>query len=139
MIVGIGIDILSLSRIRELILRRGADKLAKRICTEGEYSLFKEIEQPPRGSSIDQEVLDEKRLRFLSSRWTLKEASYKSLASHLPGHPPTWKSLEITHSPSGQPILRPTDRIVAEKYSLMGSLSHDAGVVVGVVIAQRSG
>ncbi|KAK8853100.1 holo-[acyl-carrier-protein] synthase [Kwoniella newhampshirensis] len=134
MIVGIGIDILSLARFRAIIIRRGADKVARRICTDGEYDLFRAIEVP---KGDEQEGLLDRRLRFLSSRWTLKEASYKSLASHLPTLP-TWKSLEVTHLPSGQPILRPTDRTITERYSLMGSLSHDAGVVVGVVIAQQT-
>jgi len=55
MVLGIGIDILSLSRFQALINRRTAQTLAKRICTPQELS------QLPKSDPI----------RFLSSRYAL--------------------------------------------------------------------
>jgi len=75
-------------------------------------------------------------------RWVLKEAAYKALSAHVPL---TWKSLEVDNLPSGQPTIRyiPDDTtagrsamMVGMEVDLMCTLSHDAGVVVGVVIAQ---
>lgn len=43
MLSGLGIDILSLSRFRDFVIRRGADKVAKRICTPGELKRFEKL------------------------------------------------------------------------------------------------
>jgi hypothetical protein len=61
MILGIGIDILSISRFEALIQRRGALNLAKRICTDTEY---KDFECLPNGNSPVNNV----QTRYLSSR-----------------------------------------------------------------------
>ncbi|WVR07793.1 hypothetical protein IAU60_004836 [Kwoniella sp. DSM 27419] len=154
MIVGIGIDILQLARFKTLLVRRGPDKLAKRICTPREYEAFSQLrpsvhpdlpvqEQSERapvqldsgGSSKDDHLL-EKQLRFLSCRWALKEAAYKALSAHLKDI--NWSHLDITHSPAGAPILYPTQLEHRTKFGLLGSLTHDAGVVVAVVIAQEN-
>jgi len=75
-------------------------------------------------------------------RWVLKEAAYKAISAHVPLN---WKSLEVDKLPSGQPTIRyGTDdttagrstSMVGMEVDLMCTLSHDAGVVVGVVIAQ---
>ncbi|WVF73177.1 hypothetical protein IAT40_007996 [Kwoniella sp. CBS 6097] len=185
MIVGIGIDILSIARFESLLLRRGANKIAKRICTEREYTEFQSLSltlvkqshgslNSPRsdstGSAADgkEDELFQKQVRFLSCRWALKEAAYKSLSPTLHAlseinlaqgnldltstdseisssrsNPDTsvsaalnWKDLDIIKHPSGSLVLRPTNSSYDEKYGLLASLSHDAGVVVGVVIAQ---
>lgn len=81
------------------------------------------------------------------SRWVLKEAAYKALSPHI-STGLTWKSLDVDHLPSGQPTIRyaPVDTtsgrsatLVGMDIDLMCTLSHDAGVVVGVVIAQTKG
>ncbi|WWC91568.1 uncharacterized protein L201_006514 [Kwoniella dendrophila CBS 6074] len=141
MIAGIGIDILSLTRFRTLLLRRDPYKLAKRICTPNEYELFSELKttteaksRVENGESGEIGLID-KQLRFLSSRWALKEATYKSLSSHLSRL--TWQDLQITKNhKSGSLILTPTKEENRNKFDLLGSLSHDGGMVVGVVIAQ---
>ena len=59
-----------------------------------------------------------------------------------------WKSLEVDHLPSGQPIIRYLSEdttagrsaaMIGMGVDLMCTLSHDAGVIVGVVIAQTKG
>ncbi|WWD03498.1 hypothetical protein V865_001550 [Kwoniella europaea PYCC6329] len=143
MIAGIGIDILSLTRFKSLLLKRDPTKLAKRICTTKEYELFTNLTiakgSPSTANHNDttkeesDELLD-KQLRFLSCRWALKEAAYKSLSPHL--NPITWKDLQINHSSNGSLVLYPTQKEHRDKFDLLGSLSHDGGMVVGVVIAQ---
>lgn len=51
MILGIGIDILSLSRFQAVVSRRGIDKVAKRICTPRELVNFHNISSITRGPS----------------------------------------------------------------------------------------
>ncbi|OCF40778.1 hypothetical protein I317_05390 [Kwoniella heveanensis CBS 569] len=208
MIVGIGIDILSIERFESLLLRRGASKIAKRICTQREYEEYEAIQSwirvgaarksdvqsiksptnsassssslssssspsseissgPPSfagaervgmGMGMEPDEIFQKQVRYLSCRWALKEAAYKSLSPTLhalavsasssssdaaeanaivPETPKlNWKDLDIIKHPSGGLVLRPTNPMYEAKYGLMASLSHDAGVVVGVVIAQ---
>jgi phosphopantetheinyl transferase (holo-ACP synthase) len=77
-------------------------------------------------------------------RWVLKEAAYKALSAHIPIGL-NWKSLDVDNLPSGQPTIRylPDDTSTGRDAPMVGmdvdfmcTLSHDAGVVVGVVIAQ---
>ena len=59
----------------------------------------------------------------------LKEAGYKALSDSLL----SWKSFELKHSARGAPELALVENAGVH---LLASLSHDAGIVVGVVIAQ---
>ncbi|ORY24963.1 4'-phosphopantetheinyl transferase superfamily [Naematelia encephala] len=129
MILGIGIDILSIHRLESVIRRRGARSLARRICSPTELDSF------PLSNLKDQ-------VRFLATRWTLKEAAYKSLPPNLQ-HGITWSTFNIIHHPTGSPLLAFQDSEKTEHLSPRGvgaaflcSLSHDADVCVGVVIAQ---
>ena len=74
----------------------------------------------------------------------LKEAAYKALSGHISAGL-NWKSLHVDNLPSGQPTIRysPDETSFGRDASMVGmdvdlmcTLSHDAGVVVGVVIAQ---
>ncbi|ADV24110.1 holo-[acyl-carrier protein] synthase [Cryptococcus gattii E566] len=153
MLSGLGIDILSLTRFRDFVIRRGAEKVAKRLCTPGELVRFDKLARgsvtrplgpesvlhssktqlEDKASVLGTEDILDRQVRFLSSRWCIKEAAYKSLSPLLP-RPPSFKTFELVHSSTGQPRLD----IITEakdKYVLLSSLSHDAGVVVGVVIA----
>jgi len=148
MLLGVGIDILSLTRFQALINRRTAQKLAKRICAPTEYKRYQALGS---SSTSNKEILRFLSTRYvqlhvprieLMNRWVLKEAAYKAISAHVPL---TWKSLEVDKLPSGQPTIRynPEDTttgrstaMVGMEVDLMCTLSHDAGVVVGVVIAQ---
>ena len=148
MLLGVGIDILSLTRFQALITRRTPQKLAQRICSPTEYKRYQALSP---SSTSNQDIL-----RFLSTRyvqlhisgtvltyrWVLKEAAYKAISAHVPL---TWKLIEVDNLPSGQPTIRysPDDTTTGRRTSMVGmevdlmcTLSHDAGVVVGVVIAQ---
>ena len=56
MLLGVGIDILSLARMEGLISRRGADALARRLCSPVEMDMYGRLQG------------DEVRLKFLSAR-----------------------------------------------------------------------
>lgn len=85
------------------------------------------------------------------ARWAIKEAAYKALTPSLPllrsmqpDYRLTFHSFDLVHT-RGAPrldILRmkggSSEGEQLEGISLMSSLSHDAGVVVGVVLAQQT-
>lgn len=63
MLLGLGIDLLSLPRLEALIKRRSARKLAERICSSCELASF--IALPSR---LEPSTLQAQELRFLASR-----------------------------------------------------------------------
>lgn len=78
--------------------------------------------------------------RLTLLRWCLKEAAYKSLSTHVHPH---WTGFQLVSSPHQPPAISMTDRVkwrnssrlTAGDVEMMCSLSNDAGVVVGVVVA----
>jgi phosphopantetheinyl transferase (holo-ACP synthase) len=62
----------------------------------------------------------------------LKEAAYKAVSGM--GERPSWKSFDVNYA-GGAPRIEMDRRGL----TLMVSLSHDAGVVVGVCIAIKTG
>lgn len=80
-------------------------------------------------------------------RWTLKEAAYKAVPPHYLARRLTWKSLDLRYPPSGGPILQLSEDMLGKNeeasteggLKFLASLSHDAGIVVGVVVAQQGG
>jgi phosphopantetheinyl transferase (holo-ACP synthase) len=69
----------------------------------------------------------------------LKEAAYKSISFLEFDSKITWKSFEVKYE-RGAPKIRLKDGMRLKEggtVDLMGSLSHDAGCVVGVCVAIR--
>ncbi|CCF51639.1 hypothetical protein NDA11_000770 [Ustilago hordei] len=109
-ILGIGIDILHLPRLRQLALRRntsresdahdlntrtvadrartGLDKLARRILCEAEKEEYNQIAQWQLEDAQKLSKLE----RYLAVRWSAKEAAYKAL---YPKHVLSWKDLSV--------------------------------------------
>lgn len=151
MLVGVGIDILSLSRFASLLARRSPELVAKRICSPIELRAFGKEDESAVLRFLSTRSVAHRTVRIRTcgltdDRWVLKEAAYKALSAR---YAVTWKSLEVDHSPSRQPVvryIRPNATnstgglgvaINTDGIELMCTLSHDAGVVVGVVIAQK--
>ena len=115
MIVGIGIDIVDISRLATALARTPG--LAERLFADGERGL-------PAAS--------------LAARFAAKEAVAKAL-----GCPRglRWTDAEVIRENSGRPLLR-TRGTVAEAARHLGidrwhlSLSHDAGAAVAMVMAE---
>ncbi|KAF8342015.1 4'-phosphopantetheinyl transferase superfamily [Cantharellus anzutake] len=126
-ILGVGVDIVQISRIQAVAMRRGYDRLANRILSETEKNDW---------NSLTDTYL---RNRFLAVRWAVKEAAYKAL---YPAFRPSWgyltfRSLYGAHS---KPSLVFTDRNanppILAPVKLHASVSHDAGFVVAYVLAE---
>jgi holo-[acyl-carrier protein] synthase len=117
MIVGIGVDVAEISRFDAALLRTPA--LASRLFAESERS---------------------RPVRSLTGYFAAKEALAKAL-----GAPPglRWTDVVIRHGPRGNPMLEVSGTVAAAA-ARAGvtdwhvSISHDAGICVAMVIAERT-
>ncbi|BEI84076.1 hypothetical protein CcaverHIS002_0406800 [Cutaneotrichosporon cavernicola] len=153
MLLGLGVDLLSLPRLQALIARRTAHRLAERICSPRELAAFASLP----AKHPEPSTLKAQQLRFLASRWAAKEAAYKALPW------PTgwgWKNLDLSYSVRGKPTLSllppqgrdaeaiarrrarkgdPQDGLDPARIELMLSLSHDGDMIVAAVVGQQLG
>ncbi len=117
MIVGIGVDIAEISRLEAALLRTPG--LASRLFAESE-----------RGRP----------LRSLAGHFAAKEALAKAL-----GGPPglRWTDAVIRHDARGKPMLEVSGTVAAAAAKVgvtdwHVSISHDAGICVAMVVAERT-
>jgi holo-[acyl-carrier protein] synthase len=88
MIVGIGVDIVQVSRVRSGWERYG-ERYAQRILSESEYADFKARRHAP---------------VFIASRFAAKEAFVKALGTGFRDGV-VWRDVSVTHDPLGRPLL----------------------------------
>lgn len=124
MIVGIGIDVVPVSRFAEALQR--TPTLAERLFTEQERAT--DSGQPRSAES-------------LAARFAAKEALAKALGA--PGGM-AWTDAEVHTDDAGRPTLRVrgTVQARAEALGVKGwhvSLSHDGGIASAVVVAESEG
>ena len=122
MIVGIGVDVASLERIRGLLDRHG-ERFLKRIYTEKERAYCESFKDP---------------IPHFAARFAAKEAAYKALGGV---GPIRWKQMEISNDDRGRPLLAfhgETAKVAQEagavRYTV--TLAHDAGVAVANVVLE---
>lgn len=114
-IIGVGIDVVELSRFDRALAR--SPRLRDRVFTPGERELGR---------------------HSLAARWAAKEALAKALGA------PTglaWQDCEVVRGAGGQPAFEVRGSVAARAAALgvtrlHVSLSHDAGVASAVVIAE---
>ena len=118
MVRGIGIDILSVDEFEERLRRVPA--LKERLFTERELKLSYSLES-------------------LAGRFALKEAVLKALGTGLTGGI-RWRDVEIVGGVKEPPrvVLHGKARSIAGDLTLHVSLSHSAGIVVGVCVVTSS-
>lgn len=125
MIVGIGIDLCSISRMRRALERHGG-RLEERVFTAGERAYCRARGEPA---------------QHFAARFAAKEALLKAL-----GVPAglSWHELEVVSTDGGAPVLRlsgearrAAERLGADRLHL--SLSHGGDTAAAVVIAERRG
>lgn len=123
MIVGIGIDIVSVQRM-EGAIARGQERLLDRLFTPSERS----------------DVAGAATGERLAARFAAKEATFKALGTGWSGGI-AWRDVEVVREPSGRTLLRITGR-AAEFASRLGvtrshlSFSHQGGMAAAVVILE---
>jgi len=123
-IVGIGIDLVKISRL-EKITARWEGHFLDRVFTSAEQAYCLEKRFPP--------------IHF-SGRFAIKEATLKALGSGL-RKGMRWTDIETLNGPCGRPLVRVFGRVlqVAEDLGvskILGSISHDQDYAVGQVVLQ---
>lgn len=118
MIIGIGVDLVDLARFERAITR--TPNLLARLFVPSERELP---------------------LRSLAGRFAAKEALIKALGS---SDGIRWQEMAIVNGPEGKPdfaLSGVTAGVVAERgiTSMHLSMTHDAGVAVAFVVAEREG
>lgn len=123
MIVGIGIDVCSIDRMKKALERHG-DRFFSRICTERERA-----DLGPHNIAIG-----------LAGRFAVKEAFAKALDG---ARGVGWHEVEVRRAPSGRPFLEVSGKgkAMLEEYGADRwhvTITHDAGVAAAVVILESS-
>jgi holo-[acyl-carrier protein] synthase len=126
MIMGIGTDVCSITRIEKTLGRFG-ERFVKRILTAEERIRFERTRD---------------KAGHFAKRFAAKEAFAKALGSGI--HAPfTWHSITVTRDRRGKPGIRPS-AAMAEHLKGLGvtashiSLSDDAGVAIAFVVLEGS-
>jgi holo-[acyl-carrier protein] synthase len=124
-VVGVGIDLVRISRVRE-VLGRWADRFLRRVLSPQETAYCRARRDPA---------------PHVAARFAVKEAAMKALGVGWVGA--SWRELEVVNAPSGQPRLLVSGR-AAERMADLGadtvliSLTHDGDYAAAQVILSRS-
>jgi holo-[acyl-carrier protein] synthase len=125
MILGTGIDLVEIQRIRDALARHG-EAFARRILTQAEWDYCTQHADPA---------------PCLASRFAAKEAVSKALGC---GIGPTlgWHDIEIVRLPSGQPTVRMSAEGNRQVEALGGrrihlSISHERGHAAAIAILEN--
>jgi holo-[acyl-carrier protein] synthase len=125
-IVGLGVDLVEIERVRRLIDSRG-DRAMARLFTEGERAYA--------GYRVDP-------ARHFAARIAAKEAAFKALAGNDLARGIGWREIEVFARPDGGPLLRlhgRAERRAAELgvTRILVSISHTDAMAVAVVVLER--
>lgn len=115
MIKGIGIDIIELSRVREIISRQS--KFVDRILTENEKIKFEDLS-------------DARKVEFLAGRFAAKEAFSKALGTGI-GSELSFLDIEVVTDIAGKPI------IIKPEVRAHLSISHSRDYAVAQVVIEE--
>jgi holo-[acyl-carrier protein] synthase len=120
-IVGIGVDLVHLPRMKRLIETRSMERLAKRILCLNELTALNSIKLPDR------------QISFLATRWAAKEATYKALSGTIEL---SWKDIEVTTSSGRKPTI--SSVLLADR-NISGwvSISHDGEYCIASCVFQK--
>ena len=127
MVVGIGIDVVEIARIRRL-MERWQDRFLRRVFTEAELAYALGRHDPA---------------QHLAARFAAKEATLKALGTGL-SMGVRWREMEVRRA-GGQPPRLALSGRTAELGQARGvqrlhvSLTHDAGLAVAQVLAEGEG
>lgn len=137
MLLGVGVDLLSLTRFRALVARRGAERVANRILHKTELSEYTRIPT-------------NLRTNYLALRWSAKEATFKAL---YPSLSVNWKqvlvqkhrnkpeiTLDLIANFASNIETKKVDQepaLARSSIKLHLSVSHDADLLVAYVVAEH--
>jgi len=120
MVLGIGIDIIEIDRIRESVDKYG-EKFLQKIYTTNE---------------LDYCLKKQNKFQHLAARFAAKEAVFKAMESSWKKGM-SWKDIEISNKPSGMPIVKLNGKLktfLASDKSLKISMSHSDNYVTCIAL-----
>jgi holo-[acyl-carrier protein] synthase len=125
-IVGIGADVASISRIDQVLGRHG-ERFVRRVLTPGERARF--------AGTVHKAA-------WLAKRWAAKEAFSKAIGTGI-HYPFTWQSITIGRDPRGKPLVVPSEAMKRHLDSLGVARAHvtltdDADVAFAVVVLESA-
>lgn len=125
MIIGIGTDIVTISRIESVLARQGP-RFAERILHPDEWVIFTTHTQPA---------------RFLSKRFAVKEAASKALGTGM-GQGVSWRDFWVEHNALGAPSLHLCGeaKLLADRLGVVNfhlSLADEQDSVVAFVVLSK--
>lgn len=124
MIVGVGVDILGISRIKALLTRKpqAMARFSRRILSKQELIQF--------NSDITEK---DHQISYLATRWCLKEAVYKAVYPRQILH---WKDVTITKT-GPKPTMEVKWNLELAGSIAHISISHDQGLLFGYVTVEK--
>ena len=111
MILGTGIDLVSISRFQEMPRK---EKMAERILTEQEYKDYL--------TANDQGL-------FLARTWAVKEAVAKAFGTGI-DKDTVWKNIALRKTPLGQPVVLFLNELESVEKICHVSISHDGDMLI---------
>jgi len=123
MVIGIGIDIIEIERIKRSVDTYG-DSFLNKIFTQNE---------------LDYCLSKHNKYQHLAARFAAKEAIYKAMASSWEKDT-TWKSIEITNESNGLPVVKlfgKLNEFISDDKDIKVSLSHSDNYVACVAIIYK--
>ena len=124
-VIGVGIDIVAVSRVESLLARHG-DRAMLRLFTAGERERARSMASPA---------------LHLAARIAAKEAGYKALSGDELARGIGWRDIEVENLGDGRPVLRFHGK-ASERFRQLGakhshlSLTHAGGVAAAVVVIE---
>jgi holo-[acyl-carrier protein] synthase len=125
-VIGIGIDVVPVSRVEEMLARHG-DRLMERLFTPREVARARDL-------AANAPL-------HLAGRLAAKEAAYKALSAGGADLGIRWQHLEVERLEDGRPLLVLHGPAQA-RFDALGatrahiSLSHDGGIAAAVVVLE---
>ncbi|MDB4885147.1 MAG: holo-(acyl-carrier-protein) synthase [Gemmatimonadetes bacterium] len=126
MIVGVGVDLVEVERMRRLLERKG-DRALARLFTEGERAYAATHREPA---------------RQLAARAAAKEAAFKALSGNDLARAIGWRELEVVSAAGRAPVLLLHGR-AQQRATELGvtrvhlSLTHTEAMACAFVVAER--
>jgi holo-[acyl-carrier protein] synthase len=123
MVIGIGIDIIEIDRIKHSVDTFG-DSFLNKIYTKPE---------------LDYCLAKHNKYQHLAARFAAKEAIYKAIASGWEKEA-TWNNIEITNESNGLPIVKflgKLNEFISDDKDVKVSLSHSDNYVAAVAIIYK--
>jgi holo-[acyl-carrier protein] synthase len=126
MILGVGLDMIEIARVRRLIERHG-DHALRRLFTDGERS-YAESHQDP--------------ARHYAARIAAKEAAFKALATHAAGRGVGWRDMEVVAGGGRAPrlVFHRLAAICAGELGVSAAwltITHAVDMAAAVVVLER--